>query len=92
MWLSDGEPNIPKAIAKEISPTAVHLLCVWHIEKNVFDNLRKHFESAKEWDKFYKGPHTVKLSSDDEEDRPAGDWYKLLMRRPRTSLICNGNR
>lgn len=78
MWLSNNETNISKAINKEISSIAIHLFCVWHIEKNVVDNLRKHFESIEEWDKFYKGSHTIKLSNDDEKDRFASDWYKLL--------------
>jgi len=30
VWLSDGEANIPKAINKEISPTAIHLLRMAH--------------------------------------------------------------
>ncbi len=78
VWLSDDEANIPKAINKEISPTAIHLLCVWHIEKNVVDNLRKHFGPIEEWDRFYKGPHTIRLPNGDEEDRLTSDWYKLL--------------
>lgn len=43
VWLSDGELNIPTAIAEEISPSAVHILCCWHLEQNVLTNCHKHF-------------------------------------------------
>ena len=47
VWLSDGEANIPPAIASEITPTADHALCVWHLLKNVLDNCKKHFDTQE---------------------------------------------
>ena len=53
VWLSDGEPNIPSAIASEISPNAKHILCVWHIENNILSKCKKYFRTKEAWIEFF---------------------------------------
>ena len=57
VWFSDGELNIPVAIAQEIGDSAVHILCCWHLEQNVLTNCYKHFrgrtDSNELWIQFF---------------------------------------
>ena len=55
VWLSDGELNTSAAIAEEISPTAKHALCVWHLEQNILDNCKKYFPANETWFEFFGG-------------------------------------
>ena len=56
IWIFDEKLNISIAIVIEISFNAKHILCLWHIEKNVIDNCKKYFIIAVEnneiWKKF----------------------------------------
>ena len=74
VWLSDGDPGIPAAIASEISPHAVHLLCSWHIEKNVLQNCRKFFGGREDgnelWSQFFGNKNTM--------PRIVGDFQRLM--------------
>lgn len=73
-WLSDGESSIPAATASKISPRAVHLLCVWHIEKNVLQNCRKLFSGCEDgnelWIQFFGNKNT--------SPKIIGDFQKLI--------------
>lgn len=76
VWLSDGEINIPKAIALTISPTAIHILCIWHIERNIVDNCRKYIREKDAWNTFFQ----KQKSANEEEGTPAvpqGNWRKV---------------
>ncbi|KAH7855215.1 hypothetical protein Vadar_022474 [Vaccinium darrowii] len=48
--VTDRELALMNAIAR-VFPKATHLLCRWHIEKNVFDKCRRKFDD-KTWQEF----------------------------------------
>ena len=39
---------------KEVFPQTQHLLCIWHINKNVVAHCKKHFADTESWETFYK--------------------------------------
>ncbi|XP_071699208.1 protein FAR1-RELATED SEQUENCE 5-like [Rutidosis leptorrhynchoides] len=49
--MTDRELALMNAISK-VFPAATNLLCVWHIEKNVLANCKKHFKREAEFDIF----------------------------------------
>lgn len=49
--MSDRELALMNAI-KTVFPSAINLLCVWHIEKNILANCKKYFRSTEEFDMF----------------------------------------
>ncbi|GJR30188.1 PKS-NRPS hybrid synthetase [Tanacetum coccineum] len=49
--ITDRELALINAI-KDVFPSATSLLCVWHINKNVFSNCKTHFVIAEEFDIF----------------------------------------
>ncbi len=58
MILTDCERdliNVLRSVFRESS----HLLCIWHIDKNVLVNCRKHFDTEKVWQTFYKTWHLI---------------------------------
>ena len=72
VWISDDEINIEKVIASQISPHAVHMLCIWHIEQNVLNNCRKHFQGQSDrWIEFYEDKKA-------KPDPVRGDFQSLL--------------
>lgn len=76
VWLSDGEANISKAITSRISPNGVHLLCLWHIERNIVDNCLKCLCEAEAWNTFFQKAKTA----NEEKGTSAtslGDWRKI---------------
>jgi hypothetical protein len=44
-----------------------HLLCIWHIDKNVLANCRKHFDTEEAWQTFYKAWHLVMYAKTEAE-------------------------
>lgn len=76
VWLSDGEANISKAIASRISSNAVHLLCIWHIERNIVDNCRKHLRETEAWNTFFQKAKTADEAAGTPAT-PLGDWRKV---------------
>nr|GEZ85360.1 protein FAR1-related sequence 5 [Tanacetum cinerariifolium] len=49
--MSDRELALMNAI-KDVFPSKKSLLCIWHIQKNVFSNCKKAFENAEEFNIF----------------------------------------
>ncbi|XP_028062044.1 uncharacterized protein LOC114265421 [Camellia sinensis] len=49
--VTDRELALMNAIQK-IFPSSRHLLCRWHISKNVLTNCKKMFETQQKWEKF----------------------------------------
>ncbi|XP_070662492.1 uncharacterized protein [Malus domestica] len=52
---------------KSVFPSAQHLLCRWHINKNVLSKCKKMFESNKQWNKFNRDWNCL-VSSETEEE------------------------
>lgn len=50
--VTDRELALMAAIAM-VLPQATNLLCVWHIDKNVLANMKKHFATEEEWRIFF---------------------------------------
>jgi hypothetical protein len=51
--LTDRDQALSNALAAQW-PTTTHLLCIWHINKAVVTNCKKHFDTNEAWDGFYK--------------------------------------
>ncbi|KAK1380081.1 hypothetical protein POM88_026825 [Heracleum sosnowskyi] len=61
--VTDRELALMNAI-KEVFPNTSHLLCVWHIEKNLLAKCKKKFKTKEEWDEFITSWTSVIKSSD----------------------------
>lgn len=82
-----GEENQPSVIMSDrcqafinavnvIFPTTAHLLCVWHIEKNILTNCRKDFDTKEAFDTFLSmWTSTVIYSSTETEFQK--NWLEL---------------
>ena len=64
--VTDRELALMNAIGT-VFPTARHLLCRWHISKNVTTNCKKLFEGNEKWQKFLLGWNTIVYSSTEQE-------------------------
>lgn len=52
--VTDMERSLINAIREAFSLShTTHLLCIWHINKNVFVNCRKDFATKEEWEEFF---------------------------------------
>ncbi|XP_028056148.1 PKS-NRPS hybrid synthetase CHGG_01239-like [Camellia sinensis] len=60
--VTDRELALMNAIQK-IFPSARHLLCRWHISKNVLTKCKKMFETQQKWEKFNHEWNSVVYSS-----------------------------
>ncbi|KAL4561763.1 hypothetical protein LXL04_033937 [Taraxacum kok-saghyz] len=60
--MSDRELALMNAI-NVVFPSTINLLCIWHIEKNVLANCKKHFEHAEEFDIFMSSWNNVAYST-----------------------------
>ena len=64
--VTNRELALTKAIER-IFPTSRHLLCKWHINKNVLAKCKTLFESKDKWDKFMRGWQLLIHSKDEVE-------------------------
>ncbi|XP_028057844.1 PKS-NRPS hybrid synthetase CHGG_01239-like [Camellia sinensis] len=64
--VTDRELALMNAIDNTF-PNARHLLCRWHINKNVLTKCKKMFETKEKWDKFNTAWNYLILSSTEEE-------------------------
>ncbi|KAK9291532.1 hypothetical protein L1049_019480 [Liquidambar formosana] len=64
--IMDRELSLMNAI-KKVFPNARHLLCRWHISKNVLSNCKKYFDSGVQWEKFNSQWETVVLFATESE-------------------------
>ncbi|GJU91435.1 PKS-NRPS hybrid synthetase [Tanacetum coccineum] len=60
--MSDRELALMNGIS-DVFPTATSLLCVWHIQKNMFLNCKKDFENADEFNTFMSWWNVVVYST-----------------------------
>jgi hypothetical protein len=51
--LTDRDQALSNALAAQW-PSTTHLLCIWHINKAIVTNCKKHFDTNEAWDSFYK--------------------------------------
>lgn len=56
--LTDCERGLINA-SRLVFPDAQHLLCIWHVDKNVLSNCHKDFATKEEWETFYIDWHKV---------------------------------
>lgn len=49
----DADPSIIRAISHKF-PLTAHLLCLWHLNKNVLSHCKKLFEDEESLTEFYK--------------------------------------
>lgn len=64
--VTDRELALMKAIDK-IFPKSKHLLCIWHINKNILAKCKSLFESKDKWDQFMKSWEILVHSKDEVE-------------------------
>ena len=83
--MSDRQQAFTNAV-NVVFPATIHLLCVWHIEKNLMTNCRKHFDSKEEYDIFLSIWNKVVYSSTEAEFDQ--NWLELqsLYKEKKASL------
>jgi len=64
--LTDCERGLINAL-RSVFRESSHLLCIWHIDKNVLVNCRKHFDTEEVWQTFYKAWHLVMYAKTEAE-------------------------
>ena len=64
--MTDRELSLMNAI-KRVFPGATHLLCKWHINRNVLARCKKLFETKEKWDRFIMSWNMLVSSSTEEE-------------------------
>lgn len=63
--VTDRDLALMNAISA-VFPTARHLLCRWHISKNVMANCKKKFGTKDDWDKFYSSWYSLVNSTSED--------------------------
>ena len=87
--LTDKEAALINAITK-VFPNSKHMLCKWHIEKNVLANCRGYFQSQDSFDVFYKcWTRLLESHSLDEYDRRRGDLMRQCNGKPNLMTYLN---
>ena len=61
-----------------VFPSTKHLLCMWHIEKNIMAKLKPKFRTAEAWTSFLEAWTTTAMS--DTEDGFHTNWDALVLR------------
>jgi hypothetical protein len=51
--VTDRDLGLMGAI-RDVFPRAGHLLCQWHVQKNVLARCKRHFSSAEDWEEFFR--------------------------------------
>ena len=64
VFVTDNESALINAIYTTY-PNAEHLLCIWHINKNITKNCKKCFEKGEDFEQFMKDWNIVLNSSDE---------------------------
>ncbi|XP_077215582.1 protein FAR1-RELATED SEQUENCE 5-like [Tasmannia lanceolata] len=58
VFVTDRELALMKAI-EIVFPTAINLLCVWHIDKNILSKCKRHFQDGDNWEEFLSSWNTL---------------------------------
>lgn len=54
--------NCKKALIstlQDVMSSTKHVVCLWHIDKNMLSNCKLLFDTKKSWQKFYKNWHKI---------------------------------
>jgi len=70
--ITDQKDALINAISY-IFPSSTHLLCIWHLNKNLLSNCRKYFSTSEEYDEFQKGWNALAYADTEE------DYEKLFL-------------
>ncbi|KAG5566439.1 hypothetical protein RHGRI_002122 [Rhododendron griersonianum] len=84
--LSDRELALMNAI-QLVFPGTAHVLCVWHIEKNVLSKCKSQFESGKDWETFLSTWTNVIESVDESSFHEA--WHLLEVQYKEKEYVIN---
>ncbi|XP_058216857.1 protein FAR1-RELATED SEQUENCE 5-like [Rhododendron vialii] len=84
--LSDRELALMNAI-QLVFPRTAHVLCVWHIEKNVLSKCKSQFESGKDWETFLSTWTNVIESVDESSFHEA--WHLLEVQYKEKEYVIN---
>nr|XP_043615727.1 protein FAR1-RELATED SEQUENCE 5-like [Erigeron canadensis] len=71
---------------KNIFPTATNLLCVWHIEKNIIANCKKHFQHNEEFDIFMESWKNVVYSKTEALFENNWSEFKLFYKEKKDAV------
>ncbi|XP_012853296.1 PREDICTED: uncharacterized protein LOC105972862 [Erythranthe guttata] len=72
--VTDRELSLMKAIG-DVYPTSHHLLCRWHVNKNIYSTCKAMFSSEKLWNQFNRDWATlIEVESEEIFNR---DWEKM---------------
>ena len=78
VFVTDSEPGLISAIPRTF-PRAKHLLCLWHLNKNVLTNCRPWYgDDEDEWKEFYNTWNTVLYSKTEQKFDDA--WNAMRLR------------
>ena len=84
--MSDRQQAFINAV-NVVFPETTHLLCVWHIQKNVLTNCRNDFDSKNAFDLFLSfWTNTVVYSSTEEEFQKNWSDFQVFYSIKRTTL------
>lgn len=83
--MSDRELALMNAV-KMVFPNTTNLLCIWHIEKNVLANCKKHFAHAEEFDIFMSSWKNVAYSTTTTVFRNNWGEFELLYQTKKVAI------
>ncbi|GJT79364.1 PKS-NRPS hybrid synthetase [Tanacetum coccineum] len=83
--ITDRELALMNAI-EEVFPSTTTLLCVWHINKNVFANYKTHFVIAKEFDIFKSNWNNLVYSTTKADYVKSLDEFELLYKDKKDAI------
>ncbi|KAJ9566461.1 hypothetical protein OSB04_002427 [Centaurea solstitialis] len=81
----DGQLALMNGI-KNVFPTTINLLCVWHIEKNVLANCKKYFGRPEEFDIFMSGWNNVVYSTTEALFEENWREFELIYKEKKDAL------
>ncbi|KAK9681505.1 hypothetical protein RND81_10G007300 [Saponaria officinalis] len=83
--VSDRELALIRAI-EIVFPGVTHLLCVWHIQKNVVANLKIYFKDEEDWDVFISMWNAVMYAETEEDFEQSWFFLQLLYKEKREAI------
>ncbi|KAK9734310.1 hypothetical protein RND81_04G130600 [Saponaria officinalis] len=83
--VSDRELALIRAI-EIVFPEVTHLLCVWHIQKNVVANLKIYFKDEEDWDVFISMWNAVMYAETEEDFEQSWFFLQLLYKEKREAI------
>ena len=76
--ITDAEVGLIRAIPLVFTDKTHHLLCIWHMNKNVLVHCRKWFHSQEEWKAFYAMWQTVLYADTERKFEEA--WSQMQLK------------